>query len=84
MRDAFIRQLAGLAKDDARIVLLTGDLGFGVFDEYRRILPEQFINVGVAEQILPRSLPAWPWKATSPSPTRSRTSRRCAVSSNSQ
>jgi transketolase len=52
VRDAFIRQLAGLAKDDARIVLLTGDLGFGVFDEYRRILPEQFINVGVAEQNL--------------------------------
>ena len=52
MRDAFIRQLACLAKDDARIVLLTGDLGFGVMDEYRRILPEQFINVGVAEQNL--------------------------------
>ena len=52
MRDSFIRQLACLAKDDARIVLLTGDLGFGVMDEYRRILPEQFINVGVAEQNL--------------------------------
>ena len=52
MRDAFIRQLASLAKADPRIILLTGDLGFGVFDEYRRILPEQFLNVGVAEQNL--------------------------------
>lgn len=52
MRDAFIRQLARLAEVDRRIVLLTGDLGFAVFDEYRRTLPDQFINVGVAEQNL--------------------------------
>lgn len=50
MRDAFIRQLLGLASADPRIVLLTGDLGFAVFDEYRRRLPGQFVNVGVAEQ----------------------------------
>jgi transketolase len=50
MRDAFIRQLGILAKADPRIVLLTGDLGFAVFDEYVRTLPDQFLNVGVAEQ----------------------------------
>lgn len=50
MRDAFIRQLAILAKADPRITLLTGDLGFAVFDEFRRTLPDRFINVGVAEQ----------------------------------
>ncbi len=52
MRDTFIRQLLVLAKADPRIVLLTGDLGFAVFDEFRRVLPQQFINVGVAEQNL--------------------------------
>jgi transketolase len=52
VRDAFIRQLIALARADERIVLLTGDLGFGVFDEYRQCLPDQFINVGVAEQNL--------------------------------
>lgn len=52
MRDSFIRQLTGLAKADPRIVLLTGDLGFAVLDDYARILPGQFINVGVAEQNL--------------------------------
>lgn len=50
MRDAFIRQLLVSAKADPRIVLLTGDLGFAVFDEYIRTLPAQFVNVGVAEQ----------------------------------
>ena len=50
MRDAFIRQLLTLARSDPRIVLLTGDLGFAVFDEYIRTLPAQFVNVGVAEQ----------------------------------
>ena len=52
MRDAFIRQLANLARADPRIILLTGDLGFGVFDDYRRTLPDRFLNVGVAEQNL--------------------------------
>lgn len=33
-------------------MLLTGDLGFGVLDTFRRECPEQFINVGVAEQNL--------------------------------
>jgi transketolase len=31
-------------------MLITGDLGFGVFDDYRRRFPGQFINAGVAEQ----------------------------------
>jgi transketolase len=30
--------------------LITGDLGFGVFDEYRKANPERFFNAGVAEQ----------------------------------
>ena len=31
-------------------MLITGDLGFGVLDDYRRRFPQQFINAGVAEQ----------------------------------
>ena len=50
MRDVFIAQLLKRAKEDSRIILLTGDLGFRVFDEYIAELPEQFLNVGVAEQ----------------------------------
>lgn len=50
MRDQFIARLLEMAKLDPRIMLVTGDLGFGVFNEYREQLPKQFINAGVAEQ----------------------------------
>ena len=50
MRDHFIRRLCDLARENPRITLVTGDLGFGVFDEYRDSFPGQFINAGVAEQ----------------------------------
>jgi transketolase len=50
MRDAFISQLTALAAEDPRVVLITGDLGFGVFDSYRQRFPRQFLNAGVAEQ----------------------------------
>lgn len=50
MRDAFVRALSHLASADRRIVLITGDLGFGVLDEFAKRYPKQFINAGVAEQ----------------------------------
>lgn len=50
MRDRFIQTLCGLAEADPRIMLITGDLGFAVLDDYRRRFPAQFINAGVAEQ----------------------------------
>jgi transketolase len=50
MRDRFIHTLCQLAEKDPRIMLITGDLGFAVLDEYRRRFPKQFINAGVAEQ----------------------------------
>ncbi|HBR86791.1 MAG TPA: transketolase [Candidatus Marinimicrobia bacterium] len=50
MRDHFIRRMSNLVKQDPRIMLITGDLGFGVFNDFRKDFPENFINVGVAEQ----------------------------------
>jgi transketolase len=50
MRNTFAAELLKAAKANPRIVLITGDLGFGVFDEFRSELPLQFINSGVAEQ----------------------------------
>jgi len=50
VRTAFIKRLTQLAADDPRLVLVTGDLGFGVLDDFRRLYPEQFLNAGVAEQ----------------------------------
>lgn len=50
MRDRFIQTLCTLAENDPRVMLVTGDLGFAVLDEFRRRFPRQFINAGVAEQ----------------------------------
>jgi transketolase len=50
VRDRFIQTLCGLAESDPRIMLITGDLGFAVLDDYRKRFPAQFINAGVAEQ----------------------------------
>lgn len=50
MRDTFIAQLKQRAVGDPRIMLITGDLGFGVFDRYREDCPKQFLNAGIAEQ----------------------------------
>jgi transketolase len=52
MRNAFIRALHRAAEHDPRVILLTGDLGFGVLDEFRARFPRQYYNVGVAEQNL--------------------------------
>jgi len=50
MRDTFIARLLQHAEQDPRITLITGDLGFKVFDEFRARRPGQFLNAGVAEQ----------------------------------
>ncbi len=50
MRDRFIKRLSELAERNSRITLVTGDLGFGVLDDFRSRFPDQFINAGVAEQ----------------------------------
>jgi transketolase len=50
MRDAFIRELEVQARLEPRVFLLTGDLGFGVVEEFSREFPNQFLNAGVAEQ----------------------------------
>lgn len=50
MRDAFVARLSELADSDPRIMLITGDLGFGVLTEYSKRFPKQYLNAGVAEQ----------------------------------
>lgn len=50
MRDTFVRTLIEEAKKDKNIELVTGDLGFGVLKPFWETLPDQFTNVGIAEQ----------------------------------
>ena len=50
MRDAFSEALVRLAKADPNVLLLTGDHGYALFDDFRRECPAQYINAGIAEQ----------------------------------
>jgi len=52
MRDAFIRTLTEFAAADPRVFLITGDLGFGVLTDYAARFPDQYLNVGIAEQAM--------------------------------
>ena len=50
MRNALIAQLEKLADIDNSIYMITGDLGFGVLDNFAKRFPERFINAGICEQ----------------------------------
>lgn len=50
MRKQFVKALASLAAADPKVFFITGDLGFGVMDDYAKRFPHQYLNVGVAEQ----------------------------------
>lgn len=50
MRDTFVRNLTRLVESNSDIVLLTADLGFGVFDEFALLFPNNYVNVGISEQ----------------------------------
>ena len=51
-RDAFIDTLYQYAKKDKKILLLSNDQGAIALDNFREKIPNQYINVGVSEQIL--------------------------------
>ncbi|HBH00803.1 MAG: transketolase [Elusimicrobia bacterium GWA2_69_24] len=49
MRDAFAAEITELATEDARLVLLSGDIGNRLFERYKQRHPDRFLNCGVAE-----------------------------------
>lgn len=50
MRDSFVKTLMDIAEKDKNVVLITGDLGFGMLKPFWEKFPDQFINAGIAEQ----------------------------------
>ena len=50
MRTAFSDALVAAALSDPKVVLLTGDHGYALFDAFRKARPDQYINCGIAEQ----------------------------------
>jgi transketolase len=49
MRKIFAQFLLNKMQDNKNILLLTGDLGYGLFDEIRASFPDQFYNFGSSE-----------------------------------
>ncbi len=52
MRDTFTRCLEAYAQTHPELVLVTGDLGFGVLFPYMKKFPDRFINAGISEQAM--------------------------------
>jgi len=50
MRKAFSDALVRLARQDPNVLLLTGDHGYALFDDFRKHCAGQYINAGIAEQ----------------------------------
>jgi transketolase len=50
LRNAFCSALIEMARQDERIWLLTGDLGYSVLEPFAEEFPSRFVNAGVAEQ----------------------------------
>lgn len=49
MRNAFADELTKLGNEDARVVMLSGDIGNRLFDKFKDKHPGRFFNCGVAE-----------------------------------
>lgn len=49
MRNAFFQALTEIAEEDERVMFLTADLGFRLFDEFAARYPNRFLNMGVSE-----------------------------------
>lgn len=49
MRNAFADEVTQLAKVDPRVMLLSGDIGNKLFDPFKKVDSERFLNCGIAE-----------------------------------
>jgi transketolase len=49
MRTTFIKAVTEAAGRDRRVVMLTGDLGYKLFDEFQSRFGDRFFNMGVSE-----------------------------------
>jgi len=52
MRRIFGKTIDEIAKKDKKVMLLVGDIGYGIFDDFRKNHPNRFINMGICEQSL--------------------------------
>ena len=49
MRNAFVDEITNIAQKNKKIILLAGDIGYKLFDNFQKKYPSRFYNCGVAE-----------------------------------
>ena len=49
MRDTFVKEITKVAEKNSKIVILAGDIGYKLFDNFIKKFPKRFYNCGVAE-----------------------------------
>ena len=72
MRRAFGSEIAKIADEDENVFLITGDIGYRIFDEFRSKHSDRFINIGICEQsmigfaagLAPEGLKPWVYTIT--------------------
>ncbi len=52
MRDAVFNRLYELAQKDKNLMIVTADMGAPALDKFRADFPDQFLDVGIAEQAM--------------------------------
>ena len=50
MRRCFGKIINKIANKDKKVILLVGDIGYGIFDEFSKNHPNRFYNMGICEQ----------------------------------
>jgi len=50
LRDAFWNKIYEIARDNKDIIVVSADMGAPALDKFRKDIPDQFVNVGIAEQ----------------------------------
>ena len=52
MRDSFVKAIEYLAASNKDVLLITADLGFSIFDNFKKKFPKQFI-ITVKKKFIP-------------------------------
>ncbi len=50
MRKEFGRFICDMAEKDKEVILISGDIGYGIFDEFKQKYLDRFFNLGICEQ----------------------------------
>ncbi len=49
MRNAFAEEVTKLASENSKVVMLSGDIGNKLFDDFKKVDSSRFYNCGIAE-----------------------------------